>query len=213
MAVSAISLLAASTAAGSAPTRPSTVSCDPDRGVARIVGAAGDYATVGYRVDDNALLLDNLIAINSQGDTHHDRITCVNADGGWRRVSLALGSGKDTSNPRGDAPEFAAVPAEIEMRINGGRQIDDLSGHKGPDIINGGRGRDYINGFDGDDRLVGGRGDDEIGGQAGDDFIDSVDGIRDQVLCGKGDDTAVADPEDRPKDCETVRSRSPSERR
>jgi hypothetical protein len=76
-----VSLLTLSAAASSEPGRPSTASCDPDKGVARIVGAAGDYATVGYRVDDNALLLDNLIGINDQGDTRHDRITCANRDG------------------------------------------------------------------------------------------------------------------------------------
>lgn len=209
----AVALLVLFAAASSESAPQSAVSCDPEKGVARIAGAAGDYATVGYRLDDNALLLDDLIGINAQGDTRHDRIVCANPDRAWRRVSLTLGTGKDTSNPRGDAPEFAAVPAAIELRIYGGRQIDELPGHKGADTIIGGRGRDYINGFDGDDRLVGGRGDDEIGGQAGDDFIESVDGIRDRVLCGKGDDTAVADAEDRPKDCETVRSHTPARRR
>jgi Ca2+-binding RTX toxin-like protein len=188
------------------------ISCDRAAGVVRVLGAGPDYVTVGYRGDDNAIWVDNLISIGNQGDTRHERRTCPNPDAIWDRIELKLGSGKDTTDPSGDSPEFAAVPAEIEMSIRGGRQIDELYGHNGPDEIIGGRGRDYLLGGDGDDRLVGGIGDDEIIGFDGDDHLDAADGIKDQVFCGKGDDTAVVDSEDRPKDCETVKSRSPSER-
>src|SRR5262245_58253089 len=170
--LSAIAVLALPVAASSDRARPSTVSCAPERGVARIVGAASDYAIVGHRVGDNALLLDNLIGINTHGDTRHDRRACPNPDGTWDRIELNLGSGKDTTDPGGDRPEFGPVPAEIEMTIRGGRQIDELYGHKGPDEIVGGRGRDYLLGRDGDDLLVGGAGDDEIIGFGGDDRLD-----------------------------------------
>jgi Ca2+-binding RTX toxin-like protein len=203
-----LALLAFTTDAVSSPV--SKVSCDPTAGVVRVVGAGSDYAVVGYRSDDRAVWVDNLIAINTHGDTRHDRRLCPNPNATWNRIELNLGSGKDTTDPSGDRPDFAAVPAEIEMLIKGGTQIDELYGHNGPDEIIGGRGRDYLLGRDGDDRLVGGIGDDEIVGFDGDDQIDAADGIKDQVLCGKGDDTAVVDSEDRPKDCETVKSRSPS---
>ena len=189
------------------------ISCERAAGVVRLVGAGPDYVTVGYRSDDDAVWVDNLIATDNHGGTRHDRRTCPNPDGAWKRIELHLGSGKDTTDPSGDSPDFAAVPAEIEMLIKGGRQIDELYGHNGPDEIIGGRSRDYLLGRDGDDRLVGGIGDDEIVGFAGDDHIDAADGVKDQILCGKGDDTAVVDSEDRPKDCETVRSRGPSGRR
>ena len=151
-----------------------------------MVGGGPDYVTVGYRADDNAVWVDNLISIGNQGDTRYERKLCPNPDATWNRIELILGNGKDTTDPSGDSPEFSAVPAEIEMSIKGGRQIDELYGHNGPD---------------------------EIVGFEGDDHIDAADGIKDQVLCGQGDDTAVVDSEDRPKDCETVRSRSPSGRR
>jgi Ca2+-binding RTX toxin-like protein len=191
----------------------SKISCDPAAGVVRVVGGGPDYVTLGYRSDGQAVWVDNLISIGNQGDTRHERRLCTNPNATWDRIELILGNGKDTSDPSGDRPEFAAVPAEIEMSIKGGRQIDVLYGHNGPDEIDGGRGRDYLLGRDGDDRLVGGVGDDELIGFNGDDHLDAADGIKDQVFCGKGDDTAVVDSEDRPKDCETVKSRSPSGRR
>lgn len=188
------------------------VSCERAAGVVRVVGAGPDYVMVGYRSHDNAIWVDNLISIGNQGDTRHDRKLCSSPDAAWDRIELILGNGKDNTDPSGDRPEFAPVPAEIEMSIKGGRQIDELYGHNGPDVIDGGRGRDYLLGRDGDDRLVGGVGDDELIGFDGDDRLDAADGIKDQVFCGKGDDTAVVDSEDRPKDCETVKSRRPSER-
>ena len=195
-------------------SRPaSKISCDATAGVVRVLGGGPDYVTVGYRADDNAVWVDNLISIGNQGDTRHERKLCPNPNASWNRIELTLGNGKDTTDPSGDSPEFAMVPAEIEMSIKGGRQIDELYGHKGPDVIDGGRGRDYLLGRDGDDRLVGGVGDDELIGFEGDDHLDAADGIKDQVFCGKGDDTAVVDAEDRTKDCETVKSRSPSQRR
>jgi Ca2+-binding RTX toxin-like protein len=209
--VACLALLAVTADSVSSPAPK--VSCDRAAGVVRLVGASPDYVTVGYRGDDNAVWVDNLISIGNQGDTRHERKLCPSPDAAWRRIELILGNGKDTTNPSGDRPEFAALPAEIEMLIKGGRQIDELYGHNGPDEIDGGRGRDYLLGGDGDDRLVGGIGDDEIVGFEGDDHIDAADGIKDQILCGKGDDTAVVDSEDRPKDCETVKSRSPSELR
>jgi Ca2+-binding RTX toxin-like protein len=200
-------------AADSLSSPASKISCDPTAGVVRVLGGGPDYVTVGYRGDDNAVWVDNLISIGNQGDTRHERKLCPSPNATWKRIELILGNGKDTTDPSGDRPDFAAVPAEIEMLIKGGRQIDELYGHNGPDEIIGGRSRDYLLGRDGDDRLVGGIGDDEIVGFGGDDRIEAADGVKDQILCGKGDDTAVVDSEDRPKDCETVKSRSPSGRR
>jgi Ca2+-binding RTX toxin-like protein len=198
---------------GSVSSPVAKISCARTAGVVRLIGGGPDYVTVGYRADDNAVWVDNLISIGNQGDTRHERKLCPNANPSWNRIELILGNGKDTTDPSGDSPEFAMVPAEIEMLIKGGRQIDELYGHQGPDVIDGGRGRDYLLGRDGDDRLVGGVGDDELIGFDGDDHLDAADGIKDQVFCGKGDDTALVDAEDRPKDCETVKSRSPSKRR
>jgi triacylglycerol lipase len=200
-------VIAAASAPDSISAAESKVSCDPTAGVVRVVGHASDYVTVGYRSDDNALWVDDSMAINNHGGVRHDRRTCPNPDATWNRIELDLGSGKDTTDPSGDSPEFEAVPAEAEMLIKGGRQIDELYGHNGPDEIIGGRGRDYLLGRDGDDRLVGGVGDDEIVGFAGNDHVEAADGIKDQILCGKGDDMAVVDSEDRPKDCETVKVR------
>lgn len=71
-----------------------------------------------------------------------------------------------------------------------------------------------IRGGSGEDALIGGAGDDEIYGLgsrdllfggAGDDFIESSDGVRDEIKCGPGKDVASVDEKDLvSRDCETV---------
>jgi hypothetical protein len=83
---------------------------------------------------------------------------------------------------------------------------DDLAGGAGRDSLRGGNGADCLRGGKGNDFLEGGKGKDRIGGGPGDDRIASRDGKRDQVDCGPGRDTVVADRSDSPKGCEIVTS-------
>jgi hypothetical protein len=70
---------------------------------------------------------------------------------------------------------------------------DALSGGNGPDTLQGGTGRDV---------LRGGRAVDGFDGGDGDDLLDSADGRPELVVCGLGEDTAVADGVDVLVGCE-----------
>jgi len=84
----------------------------------------------------------------------------------------------------------------------GGR--DCLRGGKGRDRISGGPGKDKLNGGAGNDKINGGRGRDSVSGKSGRDTIKVVDGKRDRVNCGKGNDIVRADKKDRLRGCERV---------
>ena len=75
----------------------------------------------------------------------------------------------------------------------GSGKDDALSGGNGPDTLTGGAGKDV---------LRGGRGVDGFDGGAGDDLLDSVDSRPELVVCGPGEDTAVADGADVLMGCE-----------
>jgi hypothetical protein len=89
-------------------------------------------------------------------------------------------------------------------RLSGASGRDRLTGGNGADKLTGGRGNDRLNGGNGDDTLSPGAGHDAIAGGAGNDTINSVDGVRETVDCGKGRDTVRADRRDRLKGCEKV---------
>ena len=100
-------------------------------------------------------------------------------------------------------------------RLYGGSGNDRLVGGVAGDLLAGGDGNDTLSGGPSADRLFGERGNDRIGtGEGrnsvdagpGDDRINSRNGVRDDVICGKGDDVVVADRRDRiDGSCEQVR--------
>ena len=86
--------------------------------------------------------------------------------------------------------------------LRGGPQGDVLVGNDSANQIEGGGGSDRIDGRGGDDGLSGGNGDDRIDGGAGVDEIDGAEGFdtlrsrdssADEVDCGSGADTLLAD--------------------
>jgi Ca2+-binding RTX toxin-like protein len=96
-------------------------------------------------------------------------------------------------------------------RLVGRQGNDRVSGRGGRDCLRGGRGKDRLRGGDGNDRmtassgndrLAGGKGRDRMRGGSGADRINAMDGARDKVFCGRGDDFVKADFEDVLKDCE-----------
>jgi Ca2+-binding RTX toxin-like protein len=91
---------------------------------------------------------------------------------------------------------------------------DRLFGGAAGDLLNGGRDNDALAGDSGDDRLSDRRGRDSFSGGAGSDRIDARDTYardrrtRDDVACGPGHDTVLADRRDRvARDCERVTRR------
>jgi hypothetical protein len=86
--------------------------------------------------------------------------------------------------------------------VTGGGGNDRLFGTSGPNQLTGGGGFDELSGFAGTDELLGGSGGDTInGGDGGDtlsgagdaDRIEARDGVIDQISCGSGSDTVIAD--------------------
>ena len=116
----------------------------------------------------------------------------------------------------GGAGNDVAVAAEGNDLLDGGTGSDRLTGGIGNDRILGGADADRLAGGAGDDALVAGAGDDSVfGGRgkdrfsagAGDDRVDAVDGRRELILCGPGDDSATIDRVDRASGCERVARR------
>ena len=115
----------------------------------------------------------------------------------------------------GDAPGVGVGPDNVD-RVGGD---DVLHGGAGPDTVNGEGGSDTLVGGDGDDGLftddlingdsAGDDAKDLASGGAGDDFVDAEDGrglVADEISCGAGHDTVLADRADRVSlDCEVVR--------
>jgi Ca2+-binding RTX toxin-like protein len=89
-------------------------------------------------------------------------------------------------------------------RLAGSSGRDRLIGGKGDDKLTGGKGNDRLTGGSGNDTLSPGAGHDAIDGGAGNDTINSVDGVRETVICGRGRDTVRADRRDHLRGCEKV---------
>jgi hypothetical protein len=89
--------------------------------------------------------------------------------------------------------------------LAGGPGAQRIRGHSGDDRIKGGSGDDCVNGDGGADHVNGGAGADRIVGGAGRDSLNSADGERDTVLCGKGEDSARVDRIDTVRGCERTR--------
>jgi len=92
------------------------------------------------------------------------------------------------------------VPGERD-RI--GRDVEVVEGTAtaGDVLVAGGRGTE-LRGLGGDDRLAGGPAADLLDAGPGDDFVSSLDGVRDNVRCGAGRDSVVADAIDVLRGCE-----------
>ncbi|MDP9225384.1 MAG: hypothetical protein M3P18_16380 [Actinomycetota bacterium] len=96
----------------------------------------------------------------------------------------------------GQAGEADNVLPDVENVTVSGQGNDRLVGNAG---ANG------LNGYYGNDTLIGRGGHDVLDGGWGDDTIRSRDGVVDRVICGPGNDVAVADPQDHVSSgCETV---------
>lgn len=82
---------------------------------------------------------------------------------------------------------------------------DFVHGYGDDDVLYGMEGKDELRGGAGNDVLYGDAGKDKLQGGKGDDAIHADDGTKDQISCGSGNDTVIADANDRvASDCETV---------
>jgi hypothetical protein len=86
---------------------------------------------------------------------------------------------------------------------------DAIFGLGGNDTLRGGQGADRIFGGPGNDVITGGAGADRLWGGPGSDTIDALDGERDYIDCGPGQDRAIVDTFDKVIHCEVVDTRTP----
>jgi hypothetical protein len=118
-----------------------------------------------------------------------------------------------------DGPNFVQLRSESADTVSGLGGDDTIDGANGNDVLDGGAGDDTIYGGGNDDTIVGGPGLDSLSGEgsssgnfisiAGNDRIDARDGVREQLNCGPGADTAIVDaldvvPQDPGSLCEAV---------
>lgn len=91
---------------------------------------------------------------------------------------------------------------------------EELRGTRGADVLRGTRSTNLIFGFGGSDSLYGGadadlidpgNGDDYVSAGAGDDRVRALDGDRDVIDCGPGQDIAFVDARDVTRHCEELR--------
>ena len=149
------------------------------------------------------------------GFAGHDRITgfagqdCIDGGRGDERIN----GGDDNDRLIGGGGMDAIDGDDGRDELFGGFGNDRLEGRHGRDMIAGGVGNDRILGGPdadrlfgeaGKDRIIGGDGRNHIDGGAGNDSIESRNGERDRVVCGKGRDRVRADSIDRLNGCERV---------
>jgi Ca2+-binding RTX toxin-like protein len=87
-------------------------------------------------------------------------------------------------------------------KLDGGTGNDKLGGGAAADKLTGGAGKDKLTGGAGGDTITGGKAKDTILAGAGNDSVNSKDGVKETVNCGKGRDKVKADRKDRLIGCE-----------
>jgi Ca2+-binding RTX toxin-like protein len=142
-------------------------------------------------------------ADNSGRDKLFGRAGDDTIDAGDKRDLVKGGLGDDTI-AGGDGSDLLLGKAGDDL-LYGGEGNDRIRGGRGDDRIRGNAGNDIIAGGQGADRIAGGPGHDRIRGNAGNDTIYAVDGSRDWIGCGPGEDTVFADDIDRvARNCENI---------
>jgi hypothetical protein len=156
------------------------------------------------------------------GGSGSDGIIGLNGDdclsGGDGSDTLAGGAGADTL--RGDDSKDVLTGGDDDDVLDGGAKDDTLSGGDGDDVLAGGANDDVLTDSAGTNRLLREGGDDVLdagnpgkldhpdaaqatlaqadttsllSGGSGDDYINALNGTKDIVRCGAGNDTAVVD--------------------
>src|SRR4051794_33375322 len=122
----------------------------------------------------------------------------------WLATPVAPAQAADHEKASGECT-IVGTPGHDVLR--GTKHADFICGLGGDDKILGRGGDDVLQGGGGDDLLVGGPGNDVLGGGRGDDTLNGLDDNTavDKLRCGRGDDTAKADPPDIPRPhCEHI---------
>lgn len=165
-----------------------------------LIGGVGDDLLLGGAGNDNLL-----------GEPGGDIL-----DGGLGADDLRgnVGAAPDAAFDLADySDRVAPVAATLDARRNDGEagegdmifsDVEDIDGGAAGDTLVGDDQPNYLSGFDGDDHIDGAGGQDILDGGNGDDVISARDGSPDDILCGAGTDTVVADANDSLAGCESV---------
>lgn len=132
-----------------------------------------------------------------RGSTRNDRLTGTAA--GEQLFGLR---GNDTIG--GGAGDDCLFGGPGNDKLSGGSGKDALTGSSGKDKLSGGTGNDVLTGGAGNDSLAGGQGTNRLTAGAGNDRVNSANGKRETVNCGRGRDSVRADRSDRLRGCERV---------
>jgi hypothetical protein len=141
-------------------------------------------------------------------------------DGGGGDDTLAGGDGSDTLNggDGNDTASYGASTAGVQVVLDGkpgdgapGENdnviTENVVGSGADDVLIGNAGPNALSGGAGNDRLLGGKGADNLDGGGGDDIIQSLDGVKDTVACGDGEDGVVSDRSDLRTGCDYIKYR------
>ncbi|HEX4734664.1 MAG TPA: hypothetical protein VH247_09645 [Thermoleophilaceae bacterium] len=178
-----------------------------------LVGGSGDDQLAGND-GDNALLgnAGNDILGGGGGNDQLDGGAGDDAlAGGTGSDTLTGGDGTDTANySSSDAPVRVVLdgkPGDGASGENDNVDTENVIGSPGDDVLIGNAGINTLSGGGGNDRLLGGKSADVLDGGPGDDIIQSLDGQRDTVTCGDGEDGTVSDRADLRTGCDYIKYR------
>ena len=132
-------------------------------------------------------------------------------DGGGGADALVGGEGVDGAtylySPAGVRVTLDGKPGDGVAGENDSADVENVEGSPGDDVLIGGAGANVLTGGGGNDRLLGGRGPDTLDAGPGDDILQSLDGEKDLVGCGDGEDGVVTDRPDVRSDCDYIKYR------
>jgi Ca2+-binding RTX toxin-like protein len=179
-----------------------------------LAGGAGDDTLTGNAADN--ALLGNGGNDTLNGGAGNDQLDGAagddTLDGGAGSDTLTGGDGNDTAS-YADATTGVRVvldgkPGDGAPGENDSVDTENVIGSPGDDVLIGNAGPNALSGGAGNDRILGGKGVDMLDGGPGDDIIQSLDGQRETVACGDGQDGVVSDKRDVRSDCEYIKYRA-----
>jgi Ca2+-binding RTX toxin-like protein len=195
-------------------------------------GGAGDDSEAGGDGDDNEAGGDGNDSLSGGAgsdrllaDAGNDTLTGDGGDdvleGGDGDDALDGGAGADTltGETGTDTATYADSPTAVRVVLDGqpndgaagendNVQTENIIGSPGDDVLVGDKGTNVLSGTAGNDRILGGKGADVLDGGAGDDILESLDGAKDTVSCGDGEDGTVSDRRDVRTACDYIKYRT-----
>jgi Ca2+-binding RTX toxin-like protein len=178
-----------------------------------LVGGSADDQLAGN--DGDNALLGNAGNDILGGGGGNDQL-----DGGAGDDTLAGGTGSDSvlGGDGTDTASYAEAGAGVRVVLDGkpgdgasgendSIDTENVTGSPSDDTLIGNGGANVLAGGGGNDRILGGNGVDAIDGGPGDDILQSLDGEKETVTCGDGEDGVVSDRNDVRTDCDYIKYR------